>query len=117
MIEELNHVVIFTNDMDKALEFYGEVLEFKVKSKDKNWSEIKIPNSSTFIGLHLTDGKIEKGPKTALTFTVKDIHSAQDWLKSKDVIITREATEIAPSHWVVNFNDFDGNPLSIYSDK
>ena len=116
MIKEISHVVIYTTDMEKSLEFYGNKLGLEIASKSPYWSEIKVPSSGTYIGLHAVESpNPKKSGTTEVSFMVDNIKKAQQWLETNNIKITREANEIAPGTWVVNFDDPDGNPLSLYT--
>ncbi|MHA2250004.1 MAG: VOC family protein [Candidatus Kariarchaeaceae archaeon] len=119
MIENISHAVIYTVNMKEALKFYSDVLELPIISESEYWSEVGFENS-VHIGLHPVenlDSIVKTGARTEISFTVKNIEEKQDALKSKGVEFTREANEISPGRWVANFEDKDGNPLSLFEIK
>jgi len=101
--------------MKRAIAFYRDVLDLEIIEESEYWSEVKVSESETYLGLHSTSEEVNKIGTTEVTFRVIDIEASENWLKSKGVTITREKIEIAPGRWVVNFVDPDNNPMSIFS--
>jgi len=46
-------------------------------------------------------------------FSVKDVDGAYRELKERGVAFTHEPRSLTPTHWIANFDDPDGNHLSI----
>jgi catechol 2,3-dioxygenase-like lactoylglutathione lyase family enzyme len=46
-------------------------------------------------------------------FSVKDVSAAYRGLEARGVVFTRVPRSLTPTHWIANFDDPDGNHLSI----
>jgi catechol 2,3-dioxygenase-like lactoylglutathione lyase family enzyme len=86
MIKESN-VTVIVSDLDKAVEFYTNILELVNRIKD-HWAEIMAPGLT--IGLHPSS---PHGPKPgvseslAIGFTVDDLDSDMASFKNKGIVV------------------------------
>lgn len=112
MLKQIHHLVVWVTDMKRAKAFYEDVLGLSVGYESDTWTEIRAPESSTYIGLHFTTQTPGNG--TEISFLVDDIEEAATNLKKKGVKFVSEIVQAAPGKRVVHFVDPDGNPLSLY---
>ena len=61
--------ILYVQDMDRAIQFYRDVIGLEVKSSSPHWSELKFKTS--IVALH--SGGTGKFYRTGLSFTVSDI--------------------------------------------
>ncbi|RMG20072.1 MAG: VOC family protein [Methanobacteriota archaeon] len=115
MIKQIHHLVIYVSDMEKAKQFYTSVLNMEMGYTSAFWTEVSVPGSNTYIGLHLTEDSIGKG--TEISFLVENLEEAIESLKSKGVKFTSEIVDIGSSKRVIHFEDPDGNPFSLYEEN
>ncbi len=111
MIIGINHVVIYTKDLDQAKKFYCEILNFQIGYSDEVWTEVHLPNKGAYIGLHKTEEPIQKGSE--ITFRVNNIEQVYNDLNQKGVKFIGEIFSPAKGIKLIHFEDPDGNPLSL----
>jgi CreA protein len=97
------------SDMEKAIEWYGDVLGLELVYKlDKyGWCEMSTATKHVTIGLGQTE-EVKPGSTTP-TFGVKDIDVARKHLESKDVRFDGDTYEIDGMVRLAMFYDPDGN--------
>ncbi len=115
MIDGVDNVYYYVQDIKKAIPFYSEILGLKVLDQDEYWASIQV--GTLRLGLHVTDVKdkkaeVEKSKGATLTFSVDDIDKAYDHFKKLGVKFT---TDISRNPWGshVAFEDLDGNHLEL----
>lgn len=95
-IKKVGNVILAVKDLDKSLQFYHEIIGLPIKNQRRSW--IDLGTSGALISLHpadLTSEHIGSSIDNGITigFTVGDINSAVEELKSKGVKIYREISE------------------------
>jgi glyoxylase I family protein len=108
MFQRIDHVEIVTSDMDRTVDFYTGVLDFKVKERRK----VERPPLEEIAYLQLNDTVLEllsfKDPAPASTvqpqvgyrmmaIEVEDMDKALEYLKGKGVEISREPVAMGKS--------------------
>lgn len=118
MIEYIDHIIIYITDMEKAINFYTEILGLPLRMKSPHWSEVGGEHNGMYIGLHLSDN-VERTTKetTDIGFRVRDIEQARKELENKGIEFYDKITKITPTSSFTSFMDPDGNRLSIYATK
>ena len=113
----IHHVVIYVQDMDRAIKFYHDTLGLALGYQSDSWTVVGNPNE-VYIGLHITDVNNEvKSDSTDIVFKVEDIRQSRESLINKGVIFYDNITEISPTSSFTSFRDPDGNNLSIYESQ
>jgi predicted enzyme related to lactoylglutathione lyase len=113
MIGGVATVWIPVQDVDRAVTFYRDALEFEVNKQDETWAEVDA-NGLT-IGLNGSEPEgagVSGGPVVA--FQVEDsLENAVEALKGRGVTFD---TEISEHPWgrIANFNDSEGNDLQLF---
>jgi glyoxylase I family protein len=102
MFKRIDHVEIVTDQLDRTVQFYTDVLEFTVKARDRiERSGLGVPINLVYLDLSGTvvelisyDGAvIEPAPKNEhlgyrmMALEVDDMQKAADYLKTKGVDI------------------------------
>jgi glyoxylase I family protein len=126
MIKTIDHIGIMTNDLQKSVEFYTDVLGFSISNKiemadvgfsaifiEKNGSRIElmgyrgaIPNRSEGIEIKLGGGSIPINDH--ITFSVDDIGTTVTELKEKGVEFGLEPRQVEGGMKLASFNDPNG---------
>ena len=102
-------ISVGVSDMEKAIEWYGEVLglELVYKLEQYGWCEMSTATKGVTIGLGQNED-LKTGGATP-TFGVADIDAARKHLESKDVRFDGDTYEIEGMVKLCMFYDPDGN--------
>jgi len=102
-------ISVGVSDLDKAIDWYGEVLglELVYKLDQHGWCEMATATRGVTIGLGQTE-ELKPGSTTP-TFGVIDIEAARKHLESKDVRFDGDTYEIEGMVKLCMFYDPDGN--------
>ena len=108
MFKRVDHVEIVPRSAEKTIDFYVNVLGFKIKSRN----EVKVPPMKEVIYLELGDTVIEiisaDNPKAksgnpwevgyrGIALEVEDMSKAVDYLKDKGITIARGPVDLGDS--------------------
>lgn len=122
MIQRVGTVSIFVSDQDRAKAFYTDVLGFELRRDEplypgavNRWLSVAPKGAETEVILYLMDENWEHyksvfGQSQALTFTVNDIPTLVETLKSRGVTFIDEP-ETQPWGTFVTIQDSEGNRL------
>jgi catechol 2,3-dioxygenase-like lactoylglutathione lyase family enzyme len=122
MITGVQDIYYNVSNMDKAVEFYTNVLGMKLKHKDQWWSALDCGGVS--VGLHWTEGSAvpeipqdSHGANTGATLTLRsnDVASDRRHLEKNGAMILGEANQ--PWGHMLVFKDPDGNILKLMAPK
>ena len=107
--------MIEVSDMDKAVEFYCDILGLPIALDARAFNHVEVGPEEPLakIGLHLTDKKSDEKETTGVVFDTDDIHALYERLKEQGVVFTQEPlVEIptAPTIPGVAFSDVDKPP-------
>lgn len=121
-VSTVSYVILYVKDTQKATEFYRDTLGLKVKTSEDGW--VELDTGATTLALHgekaeMCANQAERGPgKTTVVFNVDDVRAAYDALKSAGVKHLHEPKKVCETPhgdgYSVDFEDFDGNLLSVY---
>jgi methylmalonyl-CoA epimerase len=126
MIKTIDHIGIMTNDLQKSVKFYTDVLGFSISNKiemedagfsaifvEKNGSKIElmgyggaIPKRSEGIEIKLGGGSIPINDH--ITFSVDDIGATVTELKEKGVEFVLEPMQVEGGMKLATFKDPNG---------
>ncbi|HET8648734.1 MAG TPA: VOC family protein [Gemmatimonadales bacterium] len=117
MIESLYSVAIFVNNIERAIEFYRDVLGLPLLREGSFGAEFL--DGPTRLGVHPAvhpDSKAMVGRHTGLTFYVPDLLDFCGTLHEKGVTFINEPTQQA---WgiMAMIADHDGNVMALWEDK
>jgi len=119
MFKRIDHVEIVPRDVRKAIDFYTDILGFRIKSRN----EVKMPPMREVIYLQLGDTVIEiisvDNPKAkseipweigyrAIALEVEDMTKAVDYLKSKGIDMARQPVALGGGAFRGEIRDPDG---------
>lgn len=109
MFKRIDHVEIVTKNAEKSIEFYVDILGFRIKSRN----EMKMPPMREIIFLELGDTMVEiisvidPKPKSevpwevgyrGIALEVENMTAAIDFLRSKGVVIPLEPIDLGDSY-------------------
>jgi lactoylglutathione lyase len=94
MIQKMEHTAIMVNNMDKSIQFYSEILGFKVRLRgskpDREMDFLHLDSQpdmeiELIYGVNSVNNYSENGIVNHLAFTVEDIDTTIDYLKRKEI--------------------------------
>lgn len=111
MIDNIAYIWVSTTNMQRAVEFYADVLGFKLLFKREDWSEFEIGGQR----LALCKVNVLHPNRTSpgVSFIAQPIEQVMDTLSSQGVTFTEEL-QVYPYGKIVHFQDLDGNILGLY---
>jgi len=124
MLKNIDCVLIWSEDPDKLLPFYRDILGLKVQltmnhPKDTGTLFQFETGPQFWIGKHSeVHGKNQEPARHMTNFLVASVKDTYEKLKAKGVHFTVEPFE-APTggSWFATFEDPDGNLLQLWSEK
>jgi catechol 2,3-dioxygenase-like lactoylglutathione lyase family enzyme len=113
-LTQVSVVMLGVQDVARALGFYRDKLGLEVQRQIPGFAFL----NGGVITLCLSEPAVKARGQVAgageVVFTVQDVGAAYEALKGKGVQFTHEPRSITPTARVANFDDPDGNHLSIY---
>jgi predicted enzyme related to lactoylglutathione lyase len=107
---------IVVKDIEKAIEFYTEVvgLELKEYHKEFRWAELSGPGGSILgIGQEGPESPMKPGVNAVVTVSVEDIAEARAHFVTKGATLVGDVVEIPGHVKMQTFVDADGNTMQI----
>lgn len=111
MLKNIAYFWYPTTDMDRAVEFYQDLLGFKLLFKGEDWSEFDIAGQRLALCKVDTIHRGQTSP--GVSFMAKPIEQVIDTLSRKGVTFVEEL-KIYPYGKLARFQDPDGNILGLY---
>ena len=113
MIDKIAYTWYPTTDMDRAVEFYHDLLGFKLLFKEDDWSEFDVAGQR--LALCKVDEIVHRttSPGAGISFLAQPIEQTIDALFQKGVTIN-EGLKVYPYGKLAYFEDPDGNILGLY---
>ena len=110
--------MICVSDMDKALEFYNEILGLPVALDARGFNHAEVgPNEPLAkIGLHATGKRSKRKKRTGIVFDTDDVIALYEKLKRQGVKFTLKPTKMPWGGIVADFMDPDNNELEVVQD-
>jgi predicted enzyme related to lactoylglutathione lyase len=112
MIKGIAAVWLPTNDMQKAVSFYGDTLGLDVTEHDGDWSEVDA--NGVKIGLNASESPSGDGGALIAFQPDGELEDEVQRLKDAGVEFPDEISE-HPWGRIVPFRDPDGNDLQLYT--
>ena len=112
-IGPIDHVWVWTRDMDAAVSFYGDVLGLPLVQRFGNeWSEFDA--GAIRIGSHGAGDVAEVPHAGTIVFRVEDLDAARLALGERGVVFDPHEGEVPGVGRYVSFADPDGNSLQLF---
>ena len=98
-------VTIHVSDINKAIQFYSEVLGFElINNYGNHYAELQAPG--LLIGLHPSDNRVQVGNNMSIGIAVRNMNNYAEKLKKKGIEIS--VFKDGPIT-IISFSDPDGN--------
>ena len=114
MIQKIAYFWVPVTDMDRAVEFYHQLLGLKLLFNREDWSEFDIDGQR--LALRKVSALPDPGGRPVvpgISLLAQPIEQAIATLKQKRVQFTEEL-EVYPYGKLASFRDLDGNILGLY---
>ncbi len=112
MIQKIAYFWVPVTNMERAVEFYNQLLGFKLLFNREDWSEFDIDGQR--LALRKVDTLPEHGESVpGISFLAQPIEQAIATLEQRGVQFSGEL-EIYPYGKLARFRDPDGNVLGLY---
>jgi catechol 2,3-dioxygenase-like lactoylglutathione lyase family enzyme len=109
---QLVEVVLYVRDMQRAIDFYRDVLGLEVAFESQHWTTFRTGDCT--LALHATDRREPGTGEPDPTFLVADACAERNRLADAGVGVT-EIREPAPGVQVFDARDPEGNRFSVES--
>jgi lactoylglutathione lyase len=114
-----NHAMLYTNDLQRSLAFYRDLLGFKLLDMyPDTYARLRSPSGTTTIALHVVEPGQRMDPATGglrLYFEVQRLSTFCRSLRNKGVLLDQEPKKM-PWGWTHAYlRDPDGHEISLYS--
>jgi len=113
-LTQINVVMLGVHDATRSLAFYRDKLGLEVQREIPGFAFL----NAGAVTLCLSEAAAKVRGQVAgageIVFSVEDVTAAYQALREKGVQFTHEPRNITPTMRVANFDDPDGNHLSIY---
>ena len=107
---QLRYVIKLVADMNKAVQFYRDVLGLRVKFESPGWSEFV--TGETTLALHPASSQNPAG-KVEVGFTVADVEAFYRDMRAKGVLFTMPPKKQDFGGVLAQFVDSEGAPCSV----
>jgi catechol 2,3-dioxygenase-like lactoylglutathione lyase family enzyme len=110
-IEGIDHVYYWTRDMDRAVEFYGEVLGLSLHRRSGDeWAEFEAGPAR--LALHGTD-EADLPPSGTVVLRVPNLDVARWVLQQRGAVFDAHESEVPGFARFATLHDPDGNPVQL----
>jgi catechol 2,3-dioxygenase-like lactoylglutathione lyase family enzyme len=114
---QLNHVMVYTTDLKRALAFYADALGLQVLVATPlyGYARLKFPDGAGTLALHLAEpGATVAADGIRLYFEVRDLDAFCDRLVARGVAV-KQMPQDMPWGWRHAYvDDPDGHEISLY---
>jgi catechol 2,3-dioxygenase-like lactoylglutathione lyase family enzyme len=116
---ELNHVLVYCDDVEKSAAFYGGLLGMEVLTKMEGYARLVSPRTKTTLGLHGRmehpgDRRRRRAEDVRLYFEVDDLDARCRRLKRGGVKFTQGPKDMPWGWRHAYLKDPDGHEVSLY---
>jgi lactoylglutathione lyase len=116
---DFGYSIVFVSDMQRAIEFYRDVLGLPLRFESPEWTEFDTPG--TTLALHRADSPSSAGDpnddnpagQCHLGFSVDDIDAYHERLTSRGVICVQPPREEDYGRKLAKYVDPDGLPFNL----
>ena len=112
MLKQLSSLMVYVENMDRAVPFYRDVLGLPLQTQSPGWSQFDLGNG-TILGLHVAMAEAgAAGPGWTPGFAVDDVKATKQRLVAAGATIAQDFHDI-PGGGVLEFTDPDGNHIGV----
>jgi catechol 2,3-dioxygenase-like lactoylglutathione lyase family enzyme len=113
-LTQVSVVMLGVHDVARSLAFYRDKLGLEIQREIPGFAFL----NAGAVTLCLSEAAAKVRDQVAgageIVFSVEDVNAAYQALREQGVLFTHEPRNITPTMRVANFDDPDGNHLSIY---
>ena len=114
MIDGLAGVIVWTDDLERLLAFYRDVLGLTPHSVRPHFVSFSWGDVRLGLGTHSqVAGRTAEPRRIMINLGVDDIHAECERLRQMGVVLEREPEQEHWGGWVATFPDPDGNTLQL----
>ena len=116
-LTQVSVVMLGVQDVTRALVFYRDKLGLEVQREIPGIAFVKAGAITLCLSEPAAKVRGQVAGAGEIVFAVDDVTAAYQALRGKGVQFTHEPRSVTPTTWVANFDDPDGNHLSIYGSQ
>ena len=113
-LTQVSVVMVGVQDVTRSLGFYRDKLGLKVEREIPGFAFLNAGAVTLCLSEAAAKARGQAVGAGEIVFSVDDVTVAYQALLGKGVQFTHEPRSVTPTTWVANFDDPDGNHLSIY---
>ena len=113
-LTQVSVVMLGVHDVARSLEFYRDKLGLKVQNEIPGFAFLNAGTVTLCLSEPAAKARGQIAGAGETVFSVEDVAAAYQALRGKGVQFTHEPRSITPTSKVANFDDPDGNHLSIF---
>ncbi len=113
-LTQVSVVMLGVRDVGRSLGFYRDKLGLEVQREIPGFAFVKAGAITLCLSEPAAKVRGQVAGAGEIVFSVEDVAAAYQALRGKGVQFTHEPRSVAPATWVANFDDPDGNHISIY---
>ncbi|MGO9317012.1 MAG: VOC family protein [Terracidiphilus sp.] len=113
-LTQVSVVMLGVHDVTRSIAFYRDKLGLKVQSEIPGFAFLNAGAVTLCLSEPAAKVRGQVAGAGEIVFSVEDVTAAYQALREKGVQFTHEPRNITPAARVANFDDPDGNHLSIY---
>jgi catechol 2,3-dioxygenase-like lactoylglutathione lyase family enzyme len=112
-LEEVGVIMIGVSDLSRSLGFYCEKLGLNLQREFPGIAFLDGGRVALCLSEPAAKMRGRLPGSGEIGFSVKDVNAAYRGLEARGVTFTHGPRSLTPTHWIANFDDPDGNHLSI----
>ena len=113
-LTQVSVVMLGVRDVARALAFYRDKLGLQVQRESPGFAFLNAGGVTLCLSEPAAKVRGQVAGAGEVVFSVEDVTAAYQALQAKGVQFTHEPRNITPTTRVANFDDPDGNHLSLY---
>jgi catechol 2,3-dioxygenase-like lactoylglutathione lyase family enzyme len=113
-LSQVSVVMLGVHDVKLSLGFYRDKLGLEVQREISGFAFLNAGGITLCLSEPAGRLRGRVAGSGEIVFSVEDATTAYQALRGKGVQFTHEPRNVAPATWVANFDDPDGNHLSIF---
>jgi len=113
-LTQVSVVMLGVHDVTRSLAFYRDMLGLQVQREIPGFAFLNAGGVTLCLSEPAAKVRGQLAGAGEIVFSVEDVTAAYQALQAKGVQFTHEPRNITPTARVANFDDPDGNHLSLY---
>ena len=113
-LTQVSVVMLGVQNVTRSLDFYRDKLGLEVQREIPGFAFMDAGKVTLCLSEPAARVRGQVAGAGEIVFSVEDVTAAYQALREKGVQFTHEPRSVTPTTWVANFDDPDGNHLSIF---